>query len=267
MIADRYAGGALRYSIYAAIVGATLVGLMQANAEPATTQDTNSSGNPAAAPVIVNTSPAIGATDVDPATTSITVTFDRDMGTGMSWTGGGPTFPPILEGAKAQWKDLRTCVLPVKLQPAAYYRVGINSTSFRNFRAKSGTPADTSAIYFTTQGASEELTARVRKPAIVSITPAQNATDVDPATTSIVVMFDTPMGEGFSWTGAGPHYPTIPEGQRPIWSSDHKSCTLPVKLQANWDYALGLNSPSYKNFQSAAGIPLDPVQLTFKTKP
>ncbi len=67
-------------------------------------------------PNIVATSPAVGATDVDPGLTEITVTFDQDMGGGFSWTGGGPDYPPTPEGQKAQWQDKRTCVLPVKLE-------------------------------------------------------------------------------------------------------------------------------------------------------
>jgi hypothetical protein len=52
------------------------------------------------APQIVSTSPARGASDVDPALNEITVTFDQDMGGGMSWTGGGPEFPHTPEGQR-----------------------------------------------------------------------------------------------------------------------------------------------------------------------
>ncbi len=86
--------------------------------------------DPQAPPSIVATSPAIGATDVDPAITKITVTFDRDMGAGFSWTGGGPEHPVPPEGAKAHWSDARTCAYPVKLEAGHYYRVGINSKSY-----------------------------------------------------------------------------------------------------------------------------------------
>ncbi len=65
-------------------------------------------------PNIVSTSPTVGATDIDPGLKEITVTFDQDMGRGYSWTGGGPDYPPTPEGQKAQWRDKRTCVLPVK---------------------------------------------------------------------------------------------------------------------------------------------------------
>jgi RNA polymerase sigma-70 factor (ECF subfamily) len=112
-------------------------------------------------PWIVSTSPAVGAMDVDPALKEITVTFDQDMVGGMSWTGGGPEFPSTQEGAQAQWRDKRTCVLPVKLQAGRYYRVGINSLSYRNFRSAAGVPAAPSAIYFTTQRASDDLKRKI----------------------------------------------------------------------------------------------------------
>jgi len=40
---------------------------------------------------------------------------------------------------------------------------------------------------------------------------------------------------------------------------------LPVELKPNSQYRLGLNSQSFKNFQSADGVPLAPVVYTFKT--
>jgi hypothetical protein len=88
---------------------------------------------------------------VDPGLSEITVTFDQDMGEGFSWTGGGPEYPASPEGTQAQWRGKRTCVLPVKLQPAHHYRVGINSPSYRNFRSAGGESAQPSSISFTTK--------------------------------------------------------------------------------------------------------------------
>ena len=99
----------------------------------------------------------------------------------------------------------------------------------------------------------------------VSITPANGATDVSPSTKELRVTFNVAMGDGFSWTGGGPQFPTIPEGKRPSWTDDHKSCVLPVELQPNSQYRLGLNSQSFHGFQSADGVPLAPVVYTFKT--
>ena len=216
-------------------------------------------------PRIVSTSPAVAGTEVDPALKEITVTFDQDMDGGMSWTGGGPEYPPSPANARAQWRDKRTCVLPVKLQAGRYYRVGINSPSYRNFRSAAGVSAAPSAIYFTTQGASEDLKRKTQVPRIVGLNPLNGAKDVSPDLKELRVTFNVPMAESCSWTGGGAQFPTIPEGKKPFWTEDHKTCVLPVELKPDWQYRLGLNSPSFKNFQSAGGVPLAPVSYTFKT--
>ncbi len=218
-------------------------------------------------PQIVKTSPATGDVDVDPKLREISVTFDRDMGRGMSWTGGPPLMPPIDEARQARWINARTCVLPVKLEKATFYRVGINAPSFKNFSDKSGMPAPVSAIYFTTAGATEELKARARGPKLVKLSPANGAKDVDPATTELVATFDMPMSDGMSWTGSGPNFPQqSADGKEAHWSADGLTCTLPVSLEPNHDYRLGLNSPSFKNFQSKWGVPLDDVIYEFHTR-
>jgi hypothetical protein len=223
-------------------------------------------GQPAAsaAPQIVGTSPPVGATDVDPATSEITVTFDRDMEEGFSWTGGGPEYPPLPNGKNAFWRDRRTCVLPVMLEHGRYYRVGIQADSYQNFRSAAGVPARPSAIYFITQGASEEVKNRLRKPTIVSMNPPNGAKNVDPALRELRVTFNVPMGAGFSWCGGGPGYPKTID--RPYWTEDRKTCVLPVELKPAWVYRLGLNSVSFNNFQSEGGIPLTPVEYMFYTR-
>jgi hypothetical protein len=40
---------------------------------------------------------------------------------------------------------------------------------------------------------------------------------------------------------------------------------LPVELKPRWTYQLGLNSPSFKGFQSNDGVPLVPVSYSFST--
>ena len=187
------------------------------------------------------------------------------MGGGFSWTGGGRYYPVSPEGAKAHWRERRTCLLPVKLEAGRFYRVGINSSSFGNFKNLQGVSAEPSAIYFVTRGASEELKLKTRAPKIVSFNPPNGARDVSPGQTELRISFSVPMGEGFSWTGGGPKFPTIPDGKRPYWTDDRKTCVLPVALKPGSEYQLGLNSPSHKNFQSAAGVPLDPVVFSFKT--
>ena len=217
------------------------------------------------APQIVSSSPARGATDVDPALKEITVTFDQDMEEGMSLTGGGPEFPQIPEGQKGHWRDKRTCVLPVKLQSGHRYRLGVNSPSYRNFRSAAGVAALTSAIWFTTSGTPDTTKPEPMVPIVVSATPAMGAQDVSPDLKDLRVTFNVPMAAGFSWTGGGPEYPTTPAGKKPFWTEAHKTCVLPVELKPDSQYRLGLNSKSYRGFQSAEGVPLAPVVYTFKT--
>jgi hypothetical protein len=216
-------------------------------------------------PRIIKTSPDIGATEVDPGLTEITVTFDRDMGDGMSWTGGGSEFPKSPEGQQARWRDKRTCVLPVKLYAAQYYRVGINAPSFHGFQSAEGVPVPPSAIYFATTGASEMLKRKTQVPRIVRLEPLNGAKEVSPAVTELRVTFNIPMAKSFSWTGGGPEFPGAPSGKKPYWTEDKKTCVLPVELKPGSNYRLGLNSPSYKGFQSAGGVALDPVAYSFRT--
>lgn len=217
-------------------------------------------------PQIVKSNPANGATGVDPGLKEITVTFDRDMANGMSWTGGPPEFPPLDDSRMAKWKDKRTCVLPVKLAKGEYYRVGINSSMHTNFKSATGVAALPSSIAFTTKGASKEVESQLRAPEIVKLEPNNGAMDVDPQTDGLKVTFNTPMSAGASWTGGGSSFPKIPDGKQPVWSDDGLTCTLPVTLEPGHDYQLGLNSQSHINFQSKGGVPLKPVVYRFRTR-
>ncbi len=126
-------------------------------------------------------------------------------------------------------------------------------------------PALISAIWFTTSGTAEAPKRDTQAPKIVSMEPPIGTQDVSPDLKELRVTFTVPMGGGFSWTGGGPQFPTIPEGKKPFWTEDHKTCVLPVELKPDSQYRLGLNSPSFKNFRSAEGVPLVPVVYTFKT--
>jgi hypothetical protein len=214
------------------------------------------------APKVVTTVPEIGAKDVDPALTEIRVVFDQPMAGGFSWTGGGEAFPEI-PGTPRWEADKKTCVLPVKLAEGKFYRIGINSSGARNFKSEARQPAEFDVIYFATKGADEATLAKLTEPKIVSMEPANGVMDVSASTTKMVVTFDRPMSEGFSWTKTDG---TQPEGTgKPEWNADRTVCTLPVTLQGATVYSIGLNHPFANNFQSAAGVPLEPVVWTFTT--
>lgn len=205
--------------------------------------------------------PAHGATNVDPSLKEIVIRFDREMGSGMSITGDPALLPPVDPAGKPGWRNAKTFVLPVTLAEGAYYRIGINSKSHQNFQDKNGTPALPSVIAFTTKGASKELVAKVATPHVVSTEPPIGAKDVDAGLSELKVTFDLPMGDGMSITGDVPAV----RGGRPTWSKDRRTITLPIKLEPGRDYRFGLNSLRHVNFQSAAGVPLEPVVFEFST--
>jgi hypothetical protein len=225
-------------------------------------------------PKVVECEPKNGGTNVDPTLKALRVTFNMPMDTSsFSWTGGGSTFPTIPPGAKATWsRDGRTALLPVKLEPGKRYELGLNSLSHKNFTSKWGVPLQPVRYEFatadgTSDGVAQAADGRADSPRIVKMEPENGATDVDPNLSALRVTFDRPMAAGVSWTGGGEPFPTIPEGQKPRWSADKRTYTLPVELQPDKQYRLGLNSPSFKNFASAKGVPLVPVVYEFRTSP
>ncbi len=216
---------------------------------------------PPQAPRIVSISPGIGATNVDPATTEIRVTFDQDMGGGFSWTGGGEKYPKTT--GKPRWVDKRTCVLPVALERARFYRVGINSKSYKNFRSASGIPVKDTVLYFATEGVPASESAWMTAPTVVSMTP-KNGAKVSPSLSELSVTFDQAMGAGFSWVRGIGNFPKL-EG-KPSWSEDKKTCSVAASLEPGTPYRFSLNREGYVNFQNSGGVPLKPVIWEFTTK-
>jgi len=212
-------------------------------------------------PMIVSTSPAVGQKDVDPATRELTVTFDKDMGKGFSWTGGGEVFPKTT--ARPFWRTPQTCVLPVQLEAGRFYRVGFNSTSHRNFRATNGQALPPSVLYFTTKGADAATLAKLEPPHVVRLEPENGAQDVPSSTSQLTVTFDKAMGGGFSWTGRPDERPEF--SGRPLWINGKRACIVKVKLEPNRTYTISLNSLYAINFMSESGVPLKPVVWTFRT--
>src|SRR6266571_3617277 len=71
-----------------------------------------------ARPVVVETFPKAGATDVDPKTDEIKVVFSKDMADGSwSWVRESEATYPKTTGKPKYLKDKRTCVLPVTPEP------------------------------------------------------------------------------------------------------------------------------------------------------
>ena len=86
--------------------------------------------------------PPNGATDVDPATNEIRVTFDKEMADECwSWVRSSPEAFPESTGDVHYLEDMKTCVMPVKLEPGTKYVVWFNTANYQNFKDREGRPA------------------------------------------------------------------------------------------------------------------------------
>jgi hypothetical protein len=104
-----------------------------------------------------------------------------------------------------------------------------------------------------------------KRPKIVSMVPANGATNVSPNLAELRVTFDRPMKDrSWSMCGGGPHVPES-TGQ-PAYNADRTVWTVPVKLKPDWDYDFSLNCQSYDAFRSEEGNPLAPVPVRFHTR-
>lgn len=103
-------------------------------------------------PVVVESSPIAGNSNVNAATTEISVTFSKDMMTKKMWSlikVNGANFPKITSDVYFK-KDERTFVIPVKLEANTLYAFSINSNKHFGFKSKTGKPAQPYIISFET---------------------------------------------------------------------------------------------------------------------
>ncbi len=103
-------------------------------------------------PVVVQTVPESGSTDVDAGLTELRVTFSKRM-RDKSWSWTTLSEETTLEGSGGEihyLPDRRTCVLPVKLRPGKTYATWLNSDRFANFQDEAGRPAVPYLLIFRT---------------------------------------------------------------------------------------------------------------------
>lgn len=102
-------------------------------------------------PVVVETHPLSGATNVPPGRTELRVRFSKPMAAqSWSWVHAWEnSVPPML--GQPRFEDPSTCVLPVQLEPGRTYAVWINSENFQNFRGHRGLPAVPYLLIFQTR--------------------------------------------------------------------------------------------------------------------
>ncbi len=107
---------------------------------------------------------------------------------------------------------------------------------------------------------------REKGPKVVTMVPANGATDVDPSLQAIVVTFDRPMRDK-GWAVVTFVPDQFPKIAGPLgYDAARKVFTAPVELQPGKEYVFGLNAERFLGFCSQEGIPLAPVVVRFTTR-
>ena len=102
---------------------------------------------------------------------------------------------------------------------------------------------------------------------VVETQPKLGDVDVDPATVKeIRVTFSKPMvDKSWSWTQGNVY--SFPESTGPIhYMADKRTCVMPVKLEPNKTYVIGINGGRFNNFKDAAGNPSLAYTIGFRTR-
>ena len=102
-------------------------------------------------PHVIAFDPPLGATNVDPARTTLAVTFDRVMDReGWAWVIEDKATAPDI--GESTWDAaVRTNSAPVRLEPGRTYVVWINSPQYSYFKDPQGRPATPVRWTFTTR--------------------------------------------------------------------------------------------------------------------
>lgn len=105
-----------------------------------------------------------------------------------------------------------------------------------------------------------------RRPRLLSMAPANGAVGVDPGLSEMTFRFDRPMERVWALMLLGEdgreHFP--PTGE-PSFDDSGTVLTVPVTLEPNRTYRLGLNFEGGGAFRSTEGVRLAPVPVEFST--
>ena len=103
-------------------------------------------------------------------------------------------------------------------------------------------------------------------PNVVATYPSSGNIDVDPSINEISVTFDEEMMDGnWSWAYTDKNqFPSMTSD--PYYTDNLTKNILPVKLEANKEYEIWINSQKFGNFKDKSGNSAAPFRLAFKTK-
>jgi hypothetical protein len=101
-------------------------------------------------------------------------------------------------------------------------------------------------------------------PKLISMEPADGATDVDPETAVIRLYFDRPMKSGMALMRVNGVFPD--RAGQPTWDAEGKVLVVPISLKPGTAYRFGLNGEDIHGFQDLKGVPLRPIIVGFRTR-
>lgn len=236
-------------------------------------------------PKVVKTIPANNDQEVDPNQAEFRVVFDQPMNqSGQQIVGSGATRPQFAPQKEYRWEDEKTLVCPWKLEPNHEYSVSINSATYKIFKSENGEIAVPYPVSFkTSAGKSRRRNAAAApesapaadaaaaadpqsaEPKVVSASPDNGVTDVDPSVSELRVVFDQPMNTGgMSIVGGGPKFPKL--NGTPKWEND-RTIVAKWTLLPNHHYWLSINNATYTNFRGTNGVSAKPYPIEFSTGP
>ena len=108
------------------------------------------------------------------------------------------------------------------------------------------------------------LIGRANAPKVVKASPDDGQAGVDSMTRELRVIFDQPMDTSGNWSvvGGGDAFPKFIG--KPRWI-DEKTFVWQMKLQAEHEYWLSINSDRFTNFKSKSGESAEPYPISFTT--
>ena len=214
-------------------------------------------------PQVSSSVPDADATQVDPRTREIRVTYDQPMDAehGYSILSGGVTEPKIM--GRPHWVGDRTLALRVQLEPDhRYVLVYNNQSDANNIRNKQDEPAVPYVLSFITAPLAGHKP--MGPPHVVKSSPADNDQHVDPATHELRITFDQTMDtEGMSLVGGGSEFPEITG--KPRWTDGNHTIVFAMKLEPEHNYRMSVNNAQRTGFANQRGIPAVPYPIQFKT--
>lgn len=104
-------------------------------------------------------------------------------------------------------------------------------------------------------------------PVVAGTDPKAGASDVPADLSEIRITFSREMSDGaWSFVNDDKFPPPIDAGRRPHFEPDHRTISLPVKLEPGKTYGVWINSEQHQSFRDVEGRPAVPFLLVFRTR-